>query len=71
VFRTTKQNLVPEANAPIYLLMNLLTRQKLLFIEPAADASALKSIVQPPRERFVFVAAADEAGKEFDRLIEN
>jgi hypothetical protein len=49
--------------------MNPLTRQKLLFIEPAADASALKSIVQPPRERFVFVVVADEAGKEFNRLI--
>jgi hypothetical protein len=43
---------------------------QLLFIQPAPNTLPRQTIVQPPREGFIFVAVAYEAGIELDRLIE-
>ena len=62
VLRAAQEDLVPEPNAVVDLLIDVIAREQLLFIEPAADTAALERIVHPPGERLVFVAVADEAG---------
>jgi len=50
--------------------VDVVARSELLFIEPAANASALKGIVEPPRKGFVCVVIADETRIELNRLIQ-
>ncbi|HKD04654.1 MAG TPA: hypothetical protein VKB79_02025 [Bryobacteraceae bacterium] len=51
--------------------MNVIAGQKLFLIQPASNTTPLKSIMQPPRERLVFVAVPDETGAELYRLVED
>src|ERR1017187_9862640 len=61
-----EQNLVPQPNAAVNLLVDVVARQKLLFVQPAAYAAALQRIGQAAGKRLVLVTVADEARIEID-----
>src|ERR1019366_20681 len=66
VFGAAQQNLVPRPNAPVNLFVDVVTRQHLLLVQPAAYAAALQRIVQTAGKQLVLMAVADEAGVEVD-----
>jgi len=61
MFRAAEQHLVPETYAFVYAVVDIVAWQELPFVEPAPDTPALQCVVEPPCERFVFLAVADEA----------
>src|ERR1039458_9685611 len=63
-----EQNLVPQPNATVNLFVDVVARQKLLFVQPAAYATALQSIVQASGKQLVLMTVADEAGVELDGM---
>ena len=57
----TKKHFVPQPDASVYLIIDIIPRQQLVFIEPAPYASTLQKIVQSTRKGLVFMAITDEA----------
>ena len=52
------------------LLVDVIAREKLVLVKPAANAVSLKFIVQAPCEGLVGMAVADEDRVELDRLVQ-
>jgi hypothetical protein len=70
VLRAAEQNLVPQANALVNPLVDVIVGEQLLLIEPAADAATLEFVVQMPRKWLVGMAVADETREELDRFVQ-
>src|SRR5208337_4068504 len=66
VFGAAEQDLVPHPNPTVNLFVDVVARQKLLFVQPAAYAAALQRIVQAAGKQLVLMTVADEAGVELD-----
>jgi hypothetical protein len=52
----------------VYLFVDVVAGSELLFIEPAANSTALQGIVEPPGKGLVCVVLADETRIELNRL---
>ena len=64
-----QQHFIPEPDSPINLVIDVITRMHLLFVQPASDAVLLQVIVQLSCEFLILVTVADEAGIELHRLL--
>jgi hypothetical protein len=66
--RCAQEHLVPDADAAIHLRVDIVPREELMLVEPAADAPPLQGVVEAAGEGLVGVAVGDEAGVEVERL---
>src|SRR5215475_11050898 len=64
--RATEQHLVPEPDAAVDLLIDVVTWTHLVLVEPAANAAPLELVVQTAGERLVRMVVADKTGVEFE-----
>ena len=70
MLRATEQDLVPQPDAVVYLLVDVVAGKQLLLVQPAAYTAALEGVVEPPRERLICMAVADERREELDRFVQ-
>jgi hypothetical protein len=61
---------VEELDVVVDLIKDVVAREKLVLVELAGNAVPLVFIVQPPCERLVGMAVADEDRVELDRLVQ-
>lgn len=61
ISRAAEQYLVPEANAAVHFIMDVVAWTDLFLIKPASDIAALKRITEPPGKRLVSVVVTDKA----------
>ena len=65
--RTTEQHFVPQPDAPVDLRVDVVTREHLVFVKPAANAMVLELVMEMLGERLVSMVVADEARIILDR----
>src|SRR3954465_1334111 len=56
VLRAAQEELIPEPDASVNMVVQRIARQELLLIKPTSDTASLKRIVQATGKRFVLVA---------------
>jgi len=66
---TTEQHFVPQPDTMGNLRVEVITRQHLVFIKPAANAPVLELVMQAVGEACIRMVVADEAGVELDQGI--
>lgn len=67
-FGTTEQNFVPKPDAPVHRIVDVVSRQELILIQPTTNSPALELVVQPPCKGLVLMAVAYETGVKLNGL---